>query len=152
KLHKSYQLAGECCNFNIDRTKLEVKGMLVHDWKEDTWTWSEQIWEYASDGALVHIPQGESGFLVAIGGRGPDADSYLPINQITIYNVLTDRFGRPQFSVASDTSEGNGLPELRSNFCTVLASAPDGSSHNIYLFGGINGDKKDVDGDMWVLS
>jgi hypothetical protein len=50
-----------------------------------------------------------------------------------------------------DISGPNGIPEPRAQGCSVVVSAPDNSSHNIYFFGGNNAAKK-VYGEVWVLS
>jgi hypothetical protein len=49
--------------------------------------------------------------------------------------------------------ETTGAPGQMTQGCTVLASAQDGSSHNIYWYGGYNGlDQGTVSDDVWILS
>jgi hypothetical protein len=49
--------------------------------------------------------------------------------------------------------ETTGAPGQMTQGCTVLASAQDGSSHNIYWYGGFNGlDQGTVSDDVWILS
>jgi len=59
------------------------------------------------------------------------------MNQINIFDVST------VLGTANDSSDGwytqtitGTVPESRVDFCLVLASAPDNSSHNIYMYGG----------------
>ena len=42
--------------------------------------------------------------------------------------------------------------ELRTQACSVVASAPDRSSHNIYLYGGNRLHEGDHEADVYVLS
>jgi hypothetical protein len=98
---------------------------------------------------LVWVPVSESGALVAIGGV---------INPIEIYRNQKANSTRTEeskktsptfmetvsiFDVESKTwylqnTTGDTPPQL-TKFCSVLASAADGSSHNIYIYGGYNG-------------
>jgi hypothetical protein len=50
------------------------------------------------------------------------------------------------------TAEVATYPPPRSNFCAVAMSAIDGSSHNIYVYGGQNGDDNEALDDMWILT
>jgi len=52
------------------------------------------------------------------------------------------------------TAENDQFPPNRVNYCTVAASAPDNSSHNIYMYGGeASGQTPNIAfSDMWILS
>jgi hypothetical protein len=47
-----------------------------------------------------------------------------------------------------------GAPGALTQGCSVVASAQDGSSHNVYWYGGFDGInfEGELDGDVWVLS
>jgi hypothetical protein len=51
------------------------------------------------------------------------------------------------------TAEGDEFPDGRVNFCAVAASAPDNSSHNIYVYAGeAPNAQPDAFSDTWILS
>lgn len=51
------------------------------------------------------------------------------------------------------TAEAGNKPETRFRFCSVTASADDGSSHNIFVYGGeSNSDATAALNDLYVLS
>lgn len=91
------------------------------------------------------MPWGEEGILVGIGGGRNDTFSQL--NIVDIYDLKT----RTWTKQATDGS----TPKYRVNPCAVVGSASDGSSHNIYFFGGQNlvpyGSQEQYN-DMWILS
>lgn len=102
-----------------------------------------------SGAELVWVPVSKSGVLVAIGGV---------INPITFFQLQKANSTRTDesketsptfmetvsvFDIASKTwysqnTTGDTPPQL-TEFCSVLASAADGSSHNVYIYGGYNG-------------
>jgi hypothetical protein len=69
------------------------------------------------------------------------------LNVIDVYDIATSTW----YKQATDGK----WPGLRVNPCAVAASAPDGSSTNVYLYGGQNlipyGNQTQYD-DMWILS
>lgn len=91
------------------------------------------------------VPWGKEGILVGIGGGRNDTFSQL--NIVDIYDLSS----RTWTKQATDGS----TPKYRVNPCAVVGSASDGSSHNIYFFGGQNlipyGDQVQFS-DMWILS
>ncbi|KAL9021574.1 MAG: hypothetical protein Q9185_001222 [Variospora sp. 1 TL-2023] len=99
-----------------------------------------------ADGSLVYVPgYGEQGMLLSIGGG--TAESFSQMNIIDVYDIATSTW----YKQATDGE----YPKLRVNPCAVAASAPDGSSTNIYVYGGQNlipyGQQIQYD-DMWILS
>ncbi|KAJ5653608.1 hypothetical protein N7490_000611 [Penicillium lividum] len=96
---------------------------------------------------LVWVPVSESGVLVAIGGVVDPAGSFISLNStqkalnedlsptfmetVSVYDVKTKIW-------YLQNTTGDTPPQL-TEFCSVLASAEDGSSHNIYIYGGYNG-------------
>ena len=69
------------------------------------------------------------------------------MNEVDVYDIAGSTWYR---QATSGTT-----PNIRVNPCAVVASAPDGSSHNIHMFGGQNltpaGNQTQYD-DMWILS
>jgi len=69
---------------------------------------------------------------------------------IEIYDLKFSYWRNSQLATAAD--ERNAVPEPRVKPCSVIARAKDGSSYNIYMFGGWSPDGSVGYGDMWVLS
>ena len=69
------------------------------------------------------------------------------MNNIDVYDIATSKWYKQATS--------GSMPNIRVNPCAVTAAAPDGTSHNIYMFGGQNlmpaGNQTQYD-DMWILS
>ena len=99
-----------------------------------------------ADGALVYVPNiGESGILVGLAGGTENTFSQL--NIVDVYDIDKSTWARQ--STAGPT------PKIRVNPCTVAAVAPDGTSVNIYFFGGQAlqppGSQEQYS-DMWILT
>ncbi|KAI5812850.1 kelch repeat protein [Pyronema omphalodes] len=98
-----------------------------------------------ADGVLVFVPWGKEGILLAIGGG--NNETFSQMNIIDVYDVATKQWTKQ--------STDGPTPQYRVNPCAVVTSAPDGSSHNIYFFGGQNLvpylSQKQYD-DMYILT
>lgn len=99
-----------------------------------------------ADGLLIYVPGfGPEGILLALAG-GTNV-SYTQMNVIDVYDIATSTWY--QQSTAGST------PRLRVNSCAVIAAAPDGSSYNIYMYGGQSllpyGNQTQFD-EMWILT
>ncbi|KAK3898113.1 hypothetical protein C8A05DRAFT_38314, partial [Staphylotrichum tortipilum] len=110
---------------------------------------------------LVWVPVGQRGILVALGGVVyPDFVNYTGnsanetasqlqspefMSTIDIYDVAGDKWYR-------QTTTGG--PGQLTRGCAVVARAQDGSSFNIYYYGGYDGINQDqsFSDDVWVLS
>ena len=53
---------------------------------------------------------------------------------------------------AQSTTSHSGYPAGRSGFCSVVASAQDGSSHNIYIYGGVTPPDPNPNNGVYVLT
>ncbi|OJJ45849.1 hypothetical protein ASPZODRAFT_133721 [Penicilliopsis zonata CBS 506.65] len=117
-----------------------------------------------ANAGLVWVPVAESGVLVAIGGVVDPVemwqDTGLSTNQTELSESVSPTFMETVsvYDVNTKTwylqnTTGDTPPQL-TQFCVVLASAPDGSSHNIYLYGGYNGIDYEADpsDDVYILS
>ncbi|KAI4204693.1 MAG: hypothetical protein LQ350_001008 [Teloschistes chrysophthalmus] len=106
-----------------------------------------------ADGALVFVPGfGADGILLSIAGGlvtgpGQNESSFSQMNVIDVYDIATSTWYK-------QATTGK-YPSLRVNPCAVAASAPDGSSTNVYVYGGQNllpyGQQIQYD-EMWILT
>ncbi|KAF1985418.1 hypothetical protein K402DRAFT_334656 [Aulographum hederae CBS 113979] len=99
-----------------------------------------------ADGVLVYIPGfGAEGVLLGLAGG--TNESFTQMNIIDVYDIANATWYK-------QTTNGD-IPDYRVNPCAVVAAAADGSSHNVYMFGGQNllpyGSQTQKQ-DMWVLS
>ncbi|KAF1930388.1 uncharacterized protein M421DRAFT_58337 [Didymella exigua CBS 183.55] len=99
-----------------------------------------------ADGVLTYIP-GFSSEGLLIGFTGGDNDTFAQMNVIDVYDIAESKWYKQ--------STSGKMPAYRVNPCAVVAAALDGSSYNIYMFGGQNlqpyGNQTQKD-DMWILS
>ncbi|CAG8960882.1 hypothetical protein HYFRA_00002419 [Hymenoscyphus fraxineus] len=113
---------------------------------------------------LVWVPVGEKGILVAIGGViypsfATQKKNNASINALSTATSPTFMTTVSVYDIATkvwyqQNTTGEDHPGQLTQGCTVLASAQDGSSHNIYWYGGYDGlDQTGVlSDDVWVLS
>lgn len=99
-----------------------------------------------ADGLLIYVPGfGDQGILLAIAGG--TNESFTQMNQLDVYDIATSSW--------YIQSTSGPTPEIRVNPCAVIAAAPDGTSYNIYMFGGQNlipaGNQTQFN-DMWILT
>jgi hypothetical protein len=110
------------------------------------------------------VPVSEAGVLVAIGGvvdpiefyRNDKSNSSRTAESEMVSPTFMETVA--VFDVESETwylqnTTGDTPPQL-TEFCSVLASAKDGSSHNIYIYGGYNGLDYNANpsDDVYILS
>ncbi|KAK2771939.1 cell wall anchored protein [Colletotrichum kahawae] len=113
------------------------------------------------NGAMVHVPAGEKGIIVNIGGQttrdetefgiriDEAASGNININQsfVDIYDIETGFWFR---------QETFGLPDMptgRSDICAVLVPAKDSSSWNIYMIAGVENYATYITSEeIWVLT
>ncbi|KAF2402383.1 hypothetical protein EJ06DRAFT_528494 [Trichodelitschia bisporula] len=99
-----------------------------------------------ADGLLVYVPGfGKEGILLSLGGG--TNETFTQMNQVDVFDIAGSTWYRQATS--------GKTPNIRVNPCAVVAAAPDGSSYNVYMFGGQNlipaGSQTQYD-DMWILS
>ncbi|KXT18838.1 hypothetical protein AC579_8205 [Pseudocercospora musae] len=99
-----------------------------------------------ADGLLIYVPGfGEQGILLALAGG--TNETFTQMNNINVYDIAKS-------SWYTQTTSGP-IPDYRVNPCAVIAAAPDGSSYNIYIFGGQNlipAGNQTQKNDMWILT
>ncbi|KAK6336530.1 hypothetical protein TWF696_002080 [Orbilia brochopaga] len=128
--------------------RLYLTSMVEYDMASATWhnhTESGASFPERADGVLTYIPWGEDGILLALGGGNNVTFSQL--NIIDVFDIKNNRWTKQATS--------GETPKIRVNACAVVFSAPDNSSHNVYMYGGQNlqpaGDQTQYD-DIWVLT
>lgn len=99
-----------------------------------------------ADGVLVYVPGfGKEG--VILGLAGGTNETFTSMNVIDVYDIANSTWYK-------QATKGKS-PGIRVNPCAVAASAADGSSTQIYLYGGQNlipyGNQTQYD-DMWILT
>lgn len=113
---------------------------------------------------LVWVPVSDSGVLVAIGGVVDPTQFWQNTGLNTSQTAETKRVSPTFMETVSvydvksqkwylQNTTGDIPPQL-TQFCSVLASASDGSSHNIYIYGGYDGIKlnNNPSDDVYILS
>lgn len=99
-----------------------------------------------ADGVLVYIP-GYSAQGIILGLAGGTNATFTQMNVIDVYDIANSTWYKQATS--------GPTPQIRVNPCAVVASAADGSSTQVYMFGGQNlipaGNQTQFD-DMWILT
>ena len=105
----------------------------------------------AVQGGMVFLPTlGEEGALVLVGGSS--LGTVTSMQQVNVYDISSKTWFTQSTSAVNNT-----FPEDRAQGCIVAGTARDGSSVNIYLYGGQmaspnTSDPPVVFGEVWVLS
>lgn len=159
ELGKSFVLAGR-----LEEQLIRNPKMVVHDAANNLWqnitvpSYLTGI-EFAEVVPITGSNLGTDGggVLVVFGGVTMSPGEKMTVNdykRIYIYDINGDKwYIQPAQSI---TGASGTVPTIRTHTCSVVASAPDGSSHNIFLYGGhsptnVDGSLK-VYGEVWVLS
>ncbi|KAF3920918.1 hypothetical protein AA313_de0201840 [Arthrobotrys entomopaga] len=121
--------------------------------------------------ALAYLPIGTEGAVIMIGGTlendeiretgnianiaqenfDPDDLSFAPMQSVSILDVATKK-------IYSQSTFGSYFPDSRMEACIAVGAAPDGSSYNIYMFGGSTGSSfldrtaESYFNDLYILS
>jgi hypothetical protein len=99
-----------------------------------------------ADGLLVYIP-GYSKSGIILGLAGGTNQSFTQMNVIDVYDVATSTWYKQATS--------GPTPKIRVNPCAVAVSAADGSSTQIYMYGGQNlipYEQQIQYDDVWILT
>ncbi|KAF2227791.1 hypothetical protein BDZ85DRAFT_187919 [Elsinoe ampelina] len=99
-----------------------------------------------ADGLLLYVPgYGDEGILLGLAG-GTNT-TFQQMSQLDVYDIASSTWYKQATT--------GPTPKIRVNPCAVVASAADGSSQNIYMYGGQNlipqGEQVQYD-DMWILT
>ncbi len=104
------------------------------------------------NGAMIHVPVGDQGILVLIGGQTTMVPTPYGIRiqnsnagNANINNSFVDIFDiETGYWFRQDTVGGPDIPTGRSDICTILVTAEDKSSFNIFIIAGV--------GKFWFFS
>lgn len=152
----------------MGKLALPIDGMLVVNLNDQTArnVSTVQFTGVPRTGAVVqYVPGiGKQGILVMFGGLSPVGDSaYLrwdgdgqlhSFSEIYIFDIASYLSDRSSGGKWYKQVAGGVIPPARTGTCLVVASAPDNSSHNIYLYAGVDptdGTGKIID-DIYALS
>ena len=99
-----------------------------------------------ADGVLVYIPgYGKQGIILGLAGG--NNESFTQLNTIDVYDIATSEWYKQ--------STSGPTPPIRVNPCAVAASAADGSSVEVYMYGGQNlipAGSQTQYSDVWILT
>ncbi|KAG0636420.1 hypothetical protein HOY80DRAFT_1088808 [Tuber brumale] len=130
----------------------EHPGLITYEEATNTWTNQTTPFGGISEGGLVHITTDTDEVLIQFGGRTQWYTRMMPFSEIKIYSTNQSKWYTQR--LRSDAL----VPTPRFAFCTALKSASDGSSHQIYIMGGLEASSPvrtsggpTVD-SVWVLS
>ncbi|PWW78248.1 hypothetical protein C7212DRAFT_345077 [Tuber magnatum] len=137
----------------------EHNGLITYDQATNTWTNETTPLGGIAEGGLVHIATATDEVLIQLGGRSEwatrmDADGMRQrlFSEINIYSTKQSKW------YTQHLPPDAVVPTPRFAFCTAIKSASDGSSHQIYIMGGLEaGTSVNVKGgptttSVWVLS
>jgi hypothetical protein len=146
-----------------DEVKIFQQGMIVLDTHNGTATnlsTSLVVGDLPrTRGILEYVPGiGTNGILIALGGSykrtdeldSNEIESLVPMTEISVFDISSyhRNASNPQWYKQNATGS---IPQPRVEFCSVMISAPDNSSHNIHIYGG-RGSTNETFDDVWVLS
>ncbi|KAI5779290.1 hypothetical protein EDC01DRAFT_311134 [Geopyxis carbonaria] len=144
---------GERNSFSWQGERQAAGGLLEYDFVNNQW-WNRTgpaDGKGRAEGAMFYVPAGDIGMLVHFGGvqtpkGGTESDATsAPMDVIDIYDM-----GNQKWMVQNATGD---IPERRRRFCGGIISAPDGSSHNIYITAGMGfGENKTGYDDIYILT
>ncbi|KAJ9493569.1 hypothetical protein H2202_010964 [Exophiala xenobiotica] len=114
---------------------------------------------WRSEGGLVWVPTSTAGILIAIGGVLKPADMNFEIAQDNSTESITFLKEFPVYDIGTSTwslqmlNEGSPIPETPlAQFCTVVASGPNGSHHEIFVYGGWDSNGGQALDTVWILT
>lgn len=145
-------------NRSADLIKVSTVNQRRADWQ--IYPFNESIIPWRAEGGLVWLPTSSQGVLVVIGGTTAPEDLGVIGNETDETASLNFLKEFPVYDIGSDTwtiqamDSSSPFPDKPlTQFCTVVASAADGSHHDIFVYGGGNGKLSALPmGDVWVLS
>lgn len=126
-------------------------------WQE--WILKDTIPPWRAEAGLVWLPTSAQGILVVLGGTTTPTDIFFDpskenatishnfLKQFPIYDIFTDTWAIQLLDSSS------GFPDTPlAQFCTVVAPNKNGTEHDIFVYGGWDGNTSLPTSDVWVLS
>lgn len=132
----------------------------VFDYTNNTWARYPTDFKRAQFGDFVHVPVGNKGLLVMMAGHkemmdGKIWNDYQRIDILDLDQGDEKSIGKWLNQPAASAGD-YGVPKRRSTTCVWTVSAPDKSSHHIYMYGGYIDDpkasSKGSTAELWVLT
>ncbi|KAK8152466.1 hypothetical protein BKA80DRAFT_292562 [Phyllosticta citrichinensis] len=119
---------------------------------------ADGVWRNVTEGGLQEtsgFPERADGILVFVPGFGPEGilvglaggtnSTFTQMNVLDVYDISSSTWYK-------QATTGTA-PKIRVNPCAVVAAAADGSSYNMYMFGGQDlGNDQTQYNDMWILT
>ncbi|KAK7532820.1 kelch repeat protein-like protein [Phyllosticta citribraziliensis] len=119
---------------------------------------ADGVWRNVTEGGLQEtsgFPERADGILVFVPGFGPEGilvglaggtnSTFTQMNVLDVYDISSSTWYK-------QATTGTA-PKIRVNPCAVVAAAADGSSYNMYMFGGQDlGNDQTQYSDMWILT
>lgn len=148
--------------FYFDKSSWTTGGLLRFDASDpDNLSWTNETLGDGSfgaevpnlnSGAMVYVPAGEKGVLIAFGG-GDVSDGISPFSgwpediaftTVWVYDIASHTWWKQQAS--------GSAPRTREKFCTAVAVSPDGSAFHITAYGGWSLLDQRAYEDVYILS
>ncbi|KAG0643308.1 hypothetical protein HOY80DRAFT_1094215 [Tuber brumale] len=133
-LKKGFLFGGYFSSVNETSLRVTVReehpGLITYEQATNTWTNQSTSFGGISEGGLVHITTATDEVLIQLGGRTQWYTRMMEFSDIRIYSTNQSKWYTQRLPA------GAPAPAPRYSFCTALKSAPDGSSHQIYIMGG----------------
>ncbi|KAK5215388.1 hypothetical protein LTR72_011557 [Exophiala xenobiotica] len=114
---------------------------------------------WRSEGGLVWVPTSTAGILIVIGGVLKPADMNFEIPQDNSTETITFLKEFPVYDIGTSTwslqmlNEDSPIPDTPlAQFCTVVASDPNGSHHEIFVYGGWDSNGGQALDTVWILT
>jgi hypothetical protein len=134
-LKKGFLFGGYFSKVNETTLKVtaqeEHPGLITYEQATNTWTNETIPFGGISEGGLVHITTATDEVLIQLGGRTQWYTRMVQFSEIRVYSTKQARWFTQRLQ--SDAP----IPAPRFAFCTAVKSASDGSSHQIYIMGGL---------------
>lgn len=111
-------------------------------------------------GSLSYTPGiGTNGIIVALGGTYKSVDdldneemaNFVSLSEVNVFDVNSYYNNSSGVGAWYTQTTTGDIPAARAQFCSVVVSAPDNSSHNIYIYGGRGSSNVYFD-DVYILS
>ncbi|PWW72087.1 hypothetical protein C7212DRAFT_348383 [Tuber magnatum] len=108
-------------------------GLITYDQATNMWTNETTPFGAITDGGLVHVTTATDEVLIQLGGSFERSTRVRPFSEINVYSTKKSKWYTQYLSLDAV------VPAPRFSFCTAVKSASDGSSHQIYIMGGLEG-------------
>ncbi|KAG4439465.1 hypothetical protein IFR05_005044 [Cadophora sp. M221] len=154
ELGQGYVLGGWLSNNSVpgwSGSPLATNSLVKYDMNTNEWTNNTGPADSIprAEGVMVYVPASDDGLLVYFGGvTAPfnnDTTLPAPMSLIHIYDIRSSKW-------YTQTAVGD-VPLSRRKFCAGVVWAPDQSSYNIYLYGGMGfGENGTGFDDVYILS